>query len=581
MKLSIIKTPSILRAITALLVIISLALVFRSSQRMSLTIDESTHFHCGLQWLQEGKYSAWPENPVLSRIIPALGAYSQGYRSGNFELEGENLGFWDHFLYAYRMDYFHAAGIDQPLFWIRLPIMLMFLLSMIPVWLWSRRLSGEWGALISTGFYAFTPVMMGHAGVSTTDVTFTAAFVLLMWVFFRWINHASLLNGLWLGIGLAGAMLTKFSVLPFFGLAMPVAFFLKWYLDDREMYQSTGKWVKGWLYSGLLAAGVMVMLIWAIHGFEVGPPGKVPVVHSLIENGLVSPIFDQIHVPAPEWVAGLLVLLEHNRQGMTSYMFGELNEMGFWYFYPVGLTLKTPFPALLMGLLGIAGFIRIPKKQLNWEVVALFLIPFALMLSVMTSHINIGVRHMMVVYPLFAIGATASAIRWLKTLPNGNKLSLYLPAGLLGFQVLIALIVYPNYLNYFNPLAGAEPGAIMSDSDVDWGQGLIELSEFAQENQIDTLHFAYFGAADECMYELPAIKPLPKNEPVKGWVAISENIYQGIFVFSSEYFHQKDTCRELVFDIHPENKPHTFYRWLDAYEVKANLTNSIRVYYVE
>lgn len=121
----------------------------------------------------------------------------------------------------------------------------------------------------------------------------------------------------------------------------------------------------------------------------------------------------------------------------------------------------------------------------------------------------------------------------------------------------------------------------MADSDVDWGQGLIELSEFARENQIDTLYLSYFGAVDECMYDLPPIKPLLPDQPVKGWVAVSENNYRGLFVFSTETFYATDTCRFLVFDFVPQETPHTLYRWLDAYELKAHPTNSIRVYHVE
>lgn len=426
------KTSHFLRALTALLVIGSLALVFQSSKRMSLTIDESTHYYCGLQWWQEGQYNAWPENPLLSHIIPAAGAYFQGFRGKDFDLEGDDVSYWDHFLHSYNSDYFHATDIAHPLLWIRIPVMLMFLLSMVIVWVWSHRLSGEWGALIATGFYAFTPLLMGHAGVATTDVTFTAAFVLLLWTFFRWINAPTLLNGLWFGIGLALAMLSKFTVLPFFGLAMPVAFFLRAFFGKKIDFLPAGKWVQTWLPSGLLATGVMALVIWAFHGFHVGAIGAEPVVRTLIREGMVSPRFAQIIVPAPEWFAGILVLLEHNRQGMVAYLFGELSNTGFWYFYPAGITLKTPIPALIMGLVGIAGLVRLPRREINWEVAATFFIPFALMVSVMFSNINIGIRHVMAIYPLFAIGATASALAWLKTLRQGDRLATYIPAGLLS-----------------------------------------------------------------------------------------------------------------------------------------------------
>ncbi len=209
------KTAYLLRLATGILAIVSLILVFKSSQRTSITVDESNHYFCGMQWWQEGKYTTWPENPIFSRALTAAGPYFAGYRTNHFDPEGDELTVRNHFMNSYKMDYFHDKSIGHPLLLIRILILPMFLISMVFIWIWAKRLSGDFGSLIAVGIYAFTPLLMGHAGLATTDVTFVATFVILIWIFNRWLNRASLLNGVWFGIGLAMAILSKYSVFPF------------------------------------------------------------------------------------------------------------------------------------------------------------------------------------------------------------------------------------------------------------------------------------------------------------------------------------------------------------------------------
>jgi len=576
------KTTLSLRIITGSLVILSIILIYQSSRRMSITIDEPNHYFCGLQWWQDGEYTSWPENPVFSRIVTAAGPYLAGYRADGFDPKGDEITIMNHFFNSYRMEYFHDKSIENPLLLARIFVLPIFLLSIIVVWFWSRRLSGELGGFIAVGVYAFTPLLMGHAGLATTDITFVSAFTILIWLFYRWLNKSSMLNGLWFGIALAFAMLSKFSVFPFFGITMIVSFIFKWLLDDNFKIKSFGKWLKGWIYSGMLATVVMSLIIWAFYGFHIGALGAQPVIKTMIAQEILPESLNSIILPAPEWFAGIVLLFVHNSLGMKSYMLGEISPTGFWYFYPVGLTIKTPVTSLLLGLFGIAGLIKGIRKGMNWEIAATFFIPFTMMASVMSSNINIGVRHIASVYPLFAVGATASTIFLLSKVSDEWKLRIkYTAISLVVAQILIALIAFPNYTNYFNFMAGKYPGKIMADSDLGWGQGLIELSKYADEENIDEMYLSYFGIADECLYDLPAIKPLPHNKKVKGWIAISENNYWGVFDFAADNFSNAEKCRPLQLTVPDLNEPHNYYRWLDSYEPVARVGGSILIYYIQ
>ena len=145
------NTTKLLRSATGILVIISLILVYKSSQRMSITVDEQNHYFCGMQWWQEGNYTSWPENPVLSRAVIAAGPYLYGYRTDHFDPTGNDLRVMSHFGNSYRMDYFHDESVNRPLFLIRIFVLPMFLISILFVWIWAKRLSGDFGALIAVG----------------------------------------------------------------------------------------------------------------------------------------------------------------------------------------------------------------------------------------------------------------------------------------------------------------------------------------------------------------------------------------------------------------------------------------------
>ena len=67
--------------------------------------------------------------------------------------------------------------------------------------------------------------------------------------------------------------------------------------------------------------------------------------------------------------------------------------------------------------------------------------------------------------------------------------------GLAG-QAFAVWSVHPNELTYFNAVAGGRAGGrnVLSDSNLDWGQGLRSLARLQQENpEYRDLTFYYFG----------------------------------------------------------------------------------------
>jgi hypothetical protein len=210
----------------------------------------------------------------------------------------------------------------------------------------------------------------------------------------------------------------------------------------------------------------------------------------------------------------------HNAVGHPSFLLGETRRTGWWYFYFVALAVKTPLPLLLLGLPGLALLARDGWRERR---VPLLAVPVTFV-SIFTfccveSHINIGVRHVLILYPLLAIAAAWAVLRAWRA-GAGRPALRAAVAGLALWQCATVVYAYPDYLPYFNALAGDHPERILVDSDLDWGQDLRRLSLELARRQIPQVAIAYLGTADLTREHLPPFHVLKPGEHATGWVAI-------------------------------------------------------------
>jgi len=215
--------------------------------------------------------------------------------------------------------------------------------------------------------------------------------------------------------------------------------------------------------------------------------------------------------------------------------------------------------------LAVRGF----RRGDSWALAPLAVVVAILVFASAVSHINIGIRHILIAYPFLALGAadlTVRAWRALRTpsaaddasaaadaataeaaparnedlsaivrqMPNYRLKELLNPRTLnlrtLGAAALLAALVWqlsplwrawPDYLPYFNE-AVAHPERVLVDSDLDWGQDLHRLEVRLRELGIGHLSLAYRGTADLRREPLPQVYILPPREHVTGWVAVSQ-----------------------------------------------------------
>ena len=128
----------------------------------------------------------------------------------------------------------------------------------------------------------------------------------------------------------------------------------------------------------------------------------------------------------------------------------------------------------------------------------------------MATSYNIGIRHMLPVFPLLAAAAVLALFR-AATRARRRGSSFSAPALELGEVAR----VHPHEMSFFNVLAGGpERGeAWLNDSNLDWGQDLTRLGlEMRKRGEEAGLTVAYFGG-DEPAYRLPRARLFDPARP--------------------------------------------------------------------
>jgi hypothetical protein len=205
------------------------------------------------------------------------------------------------------------------------------------------------------------------------------------------------------------------------------------------------------------------------------------------------------HIWLPTWVKGffegIIAIKAHNDSGHLSFLLGQQRSTGWWYFYLVALAVKTPIPLLVLGPPGMVVLAREGWRERDgWRFAPLLLFLTILVFASGFSHINIGIRHVLVLYPFMALGA-AHLVRlaWQALQQAAVRPPAIVGSGVLtlfvAWQVLTLWTANPDYLPYFNE-AVAHPEQILVDSDLDWGQDLKRLEQRAAAIKIPKLNLA-------------------------------------------------------------------------------------------
>ena len=454
---------------------------FLASRIKSPTSDEPPHIAAGLSYVEKNNFRPNPQHPPLIKELSAFSLLLAGIHLPDNVLTRrmleENEG--DQIEWLVGNEVIAENGPATALLWARLPVIVLSTLLALLIYIWGLRIAGNPAALGALLIFALDPNLLAHSAFVTTDMglaVFGTLFFFVLWLCLRSPNPVRVLCcGLTLGL----ALCAKFSAV----FMIPPALVLTAVPEWRIL---RGMAAKGLPLAGRLiriaasvcaACGVACLVILAVYR---SPDGL-----SLYWRGLNS------------------VYADHNPDHLY-YMAGWLQKR-FYSYFAVAWLLKEPVGTVALVLVGSVALLRNRSLPLP-DKLFLFLLPATLFAAATFWAHDIGIRYIIPAFP-FACLAGGAGLAYL--LGTGPRRAAGFAGVLVVWMIVAAAGIYPDNLSYFNEAACllTQPAKIgwdggskcgpwwLDDSNVDWGQGLVQLSDWMKAHPDPrTPRIVYFGS---------------------------------------------------------------------------------------
>lgn len=492
-----------------LLVVIGLQLFF-SVRRESQTWDEGNHIYTGYRSWTHGDFGLNPEHPPLLKQLATVPLLWSQPKSP--ELENR---FFKEDAFLRGKEFLYQNDADEILARTRTAAAILTLVAAVVVFFGAREMFGRGAALIALTLVAFDPNLLAHGALITTDVGLACFMLLAVYMFYRFVKSPSALRLIAAGVAVGLVLAVKHTgllVLPILFLLTLCEMVLNRFARNR---QKSSRHALRILASFAAIALIGWVVLWSFYRFR----------YDARPNGL------QLNPPLVEYVKGLepseawpistaarfRLLPESYLYGLadvrltanyyTSYVLGKVYAHGVWFYFPIAFLVKSTVGVLALFLLTL-GVIAAHRLNRGREIVYLLVPVLFYLLVALTVGMNIGVRHILVVYVFLYVligGATWALIA------NSRKWA-YVVGVLLVVHVASSLLAFPNYIPYSNELWGgsSQTHKYLTDSNSDWGQQLKSVKRYLDERGVTECWFVYFaaGVAEPSYYGIPC-KPLP------------------------------------------------------------------------
>jgi len=528
----------------------------------SATVDEPADLVSGWAQIHFGDFRLDCENPALFKIIVGLGLPGDLFQIDRTSPEWQSL-----LVNANQRSplsctaLYQTPGVDADTLLrgehARMTVVAMVLGIAIAWWAW--RLGGPIAGIFATAAFCLDANFLAHSPLVKNDVLIAIPLFLLSGAVGLFGERATLPRFAAICAFMAAAFLVKFSGI----LAIPV---LAVSLLARSMIRRPwpiGRFVAGDFKRRLVFSGGVVFAsvlagwfcIWAGYDFRflASPDSSAqydfndplqfyadraafaqsphPFQINMREvqkfratwhppMGARLILFANAHRLLPQsYLVGLLRIIGDS-QSRPAFLCGKSSLTGWWYYFPVAMLFKTP-AATLIGL-AAACALMVPRLRGGvdlWPVAATAALPVIWMAVAMSSHVNVGIRHILPVYPaLFVFLGVAAAVGWKRARGRGRLAAVLLAVGLAAETA----FTYPNYIPFFNFFAGGSRGGLrlLSESNLDWGQDLPALAAWQGKHPDRPLYLLYWGSADPRYYGIRYVNlpesSSPADEPEAG-----------------------------------------------------------------
>ncbi len=491
--------------VVALLTLIAV-LLFASVRQESQTFDEGMHIYAGFEYWKHADFGRNPEHPPLAKLVAAIPLLSMGLK----EQPPIPIPFFKAQDLVNSAQFLYTADADAILLRARLMIAIFSLVLAGLVFLAAREMFDTLTALFALGIFAFEPVLLANGALVTTDMPLACFFFASVYAFYRCLRKMSVGRIALCAVMTALTIVSKHSGI----LILPVLVLLA-ILDpifcNSNAAKSEGKRF-GRLILALAAIGVFsYLLLWTIYGFRYAArPDQLQMVPTLAaySSALSHPLqrtlimfFARHHIFPEAYLFGWVDILLIPDMRPT-FLFGHVFGSGQWFFFPVVFLVKTTLTLLVFLL--VLPFLRI--RGLRREFLVLVVPEVFYMLMAVFSMLNLGIRHILPVYPFCIVlgGAAAAA------LVSRSRAGQVAVAALSVFAVISSLHSFPDYLAYSNELVGgpAYTYRVVTDSNADWGQGLKWTKAYLDKHPTSDCWFDYVNPVVNPAYYGIHCKPL-------------------------------------------------------------------------
>jgi 4-amino-4-deoxy-L-arabinose transferase-like glycosyltransferase len=495
---------------TLLLALFVFQLVYHAL-RTSSTFDEAIHTPAGYRYLQCGDFGVNPEHPPLLKLIAAMPIY---FSSEIRPPADCGVKFYPPRSQKDGQEWFTAAETraEKIIVSARLAAASFSLLLAALVFLATREMFGRWEAVTALALLAFEPNLIAHGSLVTTDMALTATYFASFYVLYRYLRSPSVLRFLIVGLAVGAALASKHSgvlVLPAMFLFLMVDLLISRQNKIKDTWANQLK-----TYASVFAGAVLigVTLLWASYGFRYNAVPKAgealpiaqrfentpPEIANSVKAQMVKALSDY-HVLPESYLYGLADIISISSGERGTFLLGHSYFTGRWFYFPVAFIIKTSIPLLAMLFVGLFAFGL--YRERGRELLILLLPALFFFAISLTSGLNIGVRHILPVYPFFIVVAAAGACYYARK----YRLAFYLVILLLTYHAVTAFRTAPAYLAFSNDLWGGTPNTwrLLDDSNVEWGQNLKLVDEYVKSHNIQECWIAAFGTG----YLVPRYQP--------------------------------------------------------------------------
>ena len=477
-----------------------------------MLVDDTIHIPSGYSYLKTHDFRLNQEHPPFIKILSAVGT-----EHAQPELPFDSPG-WvkaaepgdpDDGADTFCGDFFHrnADRFEQIIYWARLPVIFVPVLLAVLVWAFARFVFGDLAAIISVFLLLSEPNVIANSTFVQDDLASALAVVCFVLALRAYFQKPALARAFLLGLAIAFGLLVKHSL----AVLVPatVAFLIAHAIWRKFKYKEH---LCRYIGFALITLGCAYIIFLAGYAFDanfIDDDEAVFICEWLHITGDWSDSFQNLLVHLsillPKYyLYGMDLVMNDVQNGRPAFLLGQVSQTGWWYYFPVAFVLKTSVPFLLLTVAGIVwtAWSVIRRKWLDG--IYLLIPPLAYLALSMTSHLDIGVRHIMPVFPFFAIMGGAAVAAFL----GPDRLQQFqIPAiAAAALAVWIGLIIYttfPDYTTYFSPFAGGSANGwrLLSDSNVETGQDVKDLASFIKsrgENRIEGLfvgsgYIEYYG----------------------------------------------------------------------------------------